>query len=608
VEEARRGEFSLRKILTLLSAFFFIWAAVVFASGGIQWRFAGLLFRSRDPARALDLGIACKLAEALFYREPFAADLERLAAWVRRNASRLAGGVAALVLIHAFHFGGCPAGGADSYGYVSQAYGWIAHQMPHPSVLPLSLPFPLGDGMQIPLGYTRGQSPHTMVPVYAPGLPLLMIAPILAFGAIGPYTVVPVCAALLVWFTFCLGRQAVGPSGGLVAAIIAATSPTVLYQSLWAMSDVPAGALWTGAIVGVLARSRRGAALAGLSAALGLLVRPNLPLLALVLVLWILISGRTKHAAVRAVLFSIPVAAAAALIAVLFSVWFGSPLHSGYGPANQIYGLANLWPNLQRYPVWLWRSQGAWVLFALLSPVLLARRSESRAAIALCWIVFLATLFCYLSYLPWEQWWYLRFLLPGFGALYVLISSGVVVLARRMPPTWGRIAAVLAVLLMVKYTTAFALDNGVFGQIERTEHRYADVGEFIARTLPPNALVFAMQHSGSIRIWGGRMTLRYDWVDPDWKARVIPFLEHEGFHPYLTVDDWEIPDVKRHFALPEGARLPWPVTGRMREFGGVTVYDLGTHPAMVSPTQILPGLAPRYSTPRPLVLRPGPPA
>ena len=48
------------------------------------------------------------------------------------------------------------------------------------------------------------------------------------------------------------------------------------------MSDVPAGALWTAAAVAALGDSRRSAALSGLAAAAGLLVRPNLVLLTLV--------------------------------------------------------------------------------------------------------------------------------------------------------------------------------------------------------------------------------------------------------------------------------------------------------------------------------------
>ena len=42
----------LRKILLVLLAFFAAWAALVFVTGGIEWRVAGVLFRSRDPARA----------------------------------------------------------------------------------------------------------------------------------------------------------------------------------------------------------------------------------------------------------------------------------------------------------------------------------------------------------------------------------------------------------------------------------------------------------------------------------------------------------------------------------------------------------------------------
>lgn len=580
----------------------------MFVTGGIEVHVAGVVVRSRDPGRALLVAVALLLVQALFYQKAFAGDLDRLSDVIRRDAPWLACAVAAIILIDAFHFGGSPAGGADSYGYVSQAYGWVSHHLPSPYNLALSLPFPSSDLMQIPLGYCPGPAAHTMVPVYAPGLPLLMTGPIVAFGAIGPYVVVPVCAALLVWFTFCLARTAFGPSGGVVAAVIAATSPIVLFMSIPAMSDLPAGALWTGAVVGAVGESKRTALLGGLAAAFGLLVRPNLPLLAVVLAVWILAAGRSTQAVVRAALFCVPLIVAATTIAVLYRSWYGSPFESGYGPTHDLYALANLWPNLQRYPVWLWQSQGPWILLALVGLGGFAWRVGSRTVVGLCAMVFVTTLASYLFYLPWEAWWYLRFLLPGFGALYVLTAGGVVWLARRVPRPWGRVVAAAIVLLMVRYTVGFAIGNAMFGPIRDSEQRYADVAEFIARTLPPNAVVFAMQHSGNIRIWGGRMTLRYDFIDPAWESRVIPYLEHQGFHPYLAIDDWEAPDVKQHFAIGKDTPFTWPLVGRMQEHGGVTVYDLATHPVATSPIVITPGLAPRYSAPRPVVLEPTPPA
>jgi hypothetical protein len=35
--------------------------------------------------------------------------------------------------------------------------------------------------------------------------------------------------------------------------------------------------------------------------------------------------------------------------------------------------------------------------------------------------------------------------------------------------------------------------------------------------------------------------------------------------------------------------LPWPVIARMREFGGVTVFDMATHPDVASPVALEPG-------------------
>ena len=67
---------------------------------------------------------------------------------------------------------------------------------------------------------------------------VLMMAASLAAGPCGPYLVVPLCAALMVWLTFVLGRRAEGPWTGLVAALLAATSPIVLMQSAVPMRDL----------------------------------------------------------------------------------------------------------------------------------------------------------------------------------------------------------------------------------------------------------------------------------------------------------------------------------------------------------------------------------
>ena len=63
------------------------------------------------------------------------------------------------------------------------------------------------------------------------------------------FLVVPLFAALLVWFTFALGRALDDEVTGLGAAVLLACSPIFLYQAVQPMSDVPAAALWLAAFV-----------------------------------------------------------------------------------------------------------------------------------------------------------------------------------------------------------------------------------------------------------------------------------------------------------------------------------------------------------------------
>jgi hypothetical protein len=595
----------MRRILLAFSAFFAIWAAVVVAAGGIQFRIAGVLFRSRDPQRALLALIALLLIQAVVFREQFQRVIESIAAAARRRASWLGALVALVAVGHAVHYGGFVAGGSDSYGYVSQAYGWAAGPLPRAYDLPLSLPLPNGEAMQIPLGHRPGQTPHTMVPTYAPGLPLLMTAGLLTVGTIGPYLVAPISAGLFVWFTYCLGRRAGGPIAGIVAAVFAATSPIVLFQSITPMSDVPAGALWTGAASAALMPSRRGAILSGVAAALGLLVRPNLPLLALVPLAWIFFAARGRERFARTAIYLLPIVPVAIGVAWLNNTWYGSPLASGYGRTSDLYSLESVWPNIQRYFTWLWQSQSPWMLLVVIALLAFARPWRERSAVGMALAIFLATLFSYIAYFPFDAWWYLRFLLPGLGGFYVLMAVALTIVARLVPRPWGKVAAAVIVLLIVKQTMSFALEKDTFGPLTNSEHRYLDVGDFINHALPENAVLFAMQHSGSARLYGGRMTLRYDFLEPEWAGRVVPELERQGLHPYLVIDDWEVSDVQKHFGLPADRPLPWPYVARMRESGGVTIYDLGTDRTGTSSVVALePDSSPSYSGAKEMVLRP----
>src|ERR1700680_341514 len=84
--------------------------------------------------------------------------------------------IAAAVLVVALSRGSFVAGGADSYGYLSQARLW-EHGSPisyDPIITEVQWPF--ADWTFSPLGYRPGLLKGTIVPIYSSGYPLLMAA------------------------------------------------------------------------------------------------------------------------------------------------------------------------------------------------------------------------------------------------------------------------------------------------------------------------------------------------------------------------------------------------------------------------------------------------
>lgn len=583
----------LRKLLLAAAVVMLGAALVVSLAGGIDIRIAGRAVRTHGATRPL-------IASLLLFGVSLALDRRVVTDALRDRPRAIASiarwitlGAALSVVTLATRYGAFVAGGSDAYGYLSQAYGWARGELPRPSTVPLSLPLPSGDWLQTPLGYWPGVRPHTIVPSYAPGLPLIMAIGIRIADPIGPYLVVPLSAGLFVWATFVLGRRLAGPAAGAAAALLAAVSPIALFMSLSPMSDVPSAAIWTGALAASIGDRRRDAIVAGLCAALGILVRPNLVPLAILLAAFAFSRKSGRHAALYCAIW-IPAAIA---IGALNTSWYGSPFLSGYGDPHALYSRRNVLPNVRHYASWLLQSQSAWIAVAAISVAPLARDPTVRTAIVRAWSVLVVVILLYLPYERYEQWWYLRFLLPGFGALFALASTGVFTLARAIPRPWGpaTAAAVLAILLW--HSIAFARSQQMWGPFRESEHKYADVGAFIAQRLPANAVLLAMQHSGSIRYYSGRHTVRYDLMDTIAAKQVPAEIERLGSHPYLAIEDAEMPDVRRIFGLRDDAAAPWPYVARMNRFGGVSIFDLSARPAGDAPVPIEPGLAPMIAAP-----------
>ena len=184
------------------------------------------------------------------------ADGRWLHRWVARVLPWAVPVAVVLALYLGVHYGSFAAAGSDSYGYVSQARLWLdgIPRVEQPWVQDFS--WPNREWVFSPLGYRPFSPDGTIVPTYPAGLPMMMAVSLGVLGENGPFYVVPVAGALLLWFTYLLGREATGSkTAGALAALFLLASPVFLAHLLVPMSDVPAAAGWT--LVAVLVLKQR---------------------------------------------------------------------------------------------------------------------------------------------------------------------------------------------------------------------------------------------------------------------------------------------------------------------------------------------------------------
>jgi hypothetical protein len=411
------------------------------------------------------------------------------------------------------------AGGADSSGYLNQARMWRSGTLSVTLEQPRTLGLP--PHLFIPLGFVPGTEPGTMVPSYPIGLPLHMV-----LG--GESLVSPLAAIFSVVLLYLVARElGVSRDWAIAAAGVLALCPTFVYLGIQPMSDVLA-TFWTlAAVLGALRirhpepRSRRRisdddgrriwrsfaalrmtwALAAGAAFGIAVLVRPTQMLLLPAMLLFL---GFRWRAWLAFALGGLPFAILQLSIA---NLWYGSPFRSGYGPILASLALAHFAPRFLHYSRWL-----ATLLTPLVFPLAftgaLAKWTNLRTRLALVlWFVPFFLFYC--LYGPYETWWYTRFLLPAIPALLLLgagfASARTAHLARALPYAALLVIAAVQVWIIRDYRL---LDTGAGETLYRT------TALATRERVEPDAIVLAMQHSGSLYHYTGITALRYDFMDP----------------------------------------------------------------------------------------------
>ena len=493
---------------------------------------------------------------------------------------------AAFALGVGVRFGTFSAGDTDPFGYVSQAELMTSGTLHVDLSFARDLRIPDAESAVVPPGYTQSPDGQSGVPVYAPGLPLVMAAALRLTGRRDAvFFVVPILAALGVWMTYLIGRRLDGQSTGAMAAVLVATSPAFLAQVVRPVSDLPATAFWTGALALALRSNPTWSLAGGLMTSMAILTRPNLvPLAAVVgaFLIWQAHRAAPTHKrqhVQRVLWFAAGAVPGAVTVGIVNTLLHGSALRSGYGPLGDLFGPEHVLPNLNRYPRWLVETHTPFILLSLLAPAIASRRVGAGLGRASVWLLLafaFMLLMLNLFYAAWgyDEWAYVRFMLPAVPALLVLS----VVVASRIVRAWlpqvklRGVALVVIIGGLALWQIREAERRGVFVEFF-VERRYPDVGRFVGQAMPPSAVFVSGLHSGSIRYYSDRMTLNYVRLDYASLDRAIRNLQELGHEAFIVLEDGEQPEFGKRFPRSDYSKLDWPPRYRTYEGVPVAIWD-----------------------------------
>jgi hypothetical protein len=184
-----------------------------------------------------------------------------------------------------------------------------------------------------------------------------------------------------------------------------------------------------------------------------------------------------------------------------------------------------------------------------------------------------ALLAIYLPFLVFHanDWYYTRFLLPGYPGLFTGLGALAVAIASR--PRW-RIIAIAAVAMVVTAIAvqgwSLSLRTGVFKQRE-SDARFAWAVDYARRT-PERSILISNAHSGTLRFYSGRDVLRFEAIRPAELDTAVANLRRNGYHLFLVGDEFEIVEFRTLFAATNTVRAAYR---RPRAaYAGVEIYDV----------------------------------
>ena len=456
-------------------------------------------------------------------------------------------------------------GGSDSSCYALMADAFASGDWQPKSSIATAAPWPDAARTLAPAGFLP--SPHhadAASPICAPGFALVLAPFRWLGGPDGIFIVTPLAGALLIWWTFVVGRQLAGPIAGLAAAAASATIPVLLFQVVQPMNDVLVAALWMAVLAAASLPEPTRAWCLGLATGMAVLVRPNLAPSAIVVAVWLAVVTLRRHGwsgmlARTALAFLIASAPFVLLVLLLNAVLYGHPFQSGYGQVADLFALGNVSTNLRQYGTAIRETQWGFPLLGLVALVVAPARA--RGLISLGMLVSAAIATVYLLYRPFPEWWYLRFLLPALVPMTVLATASITWMTELIRPRhlWAGSAVALGVGIVLSLLQLRIAGERQAFDLQRLERRFRTAGHVVRDRLPAHAALVSVWESGTVRYHARREAVLWDSIEPGSLDAVIRWLQGQGFEPFLVIEQWEEPLFRARFAgRSTVGDLDWP--------------------------------------------------
>jgi hypothetical protein len=407
------------------------------------------------------------------------------------------------------------AAGSDSSGYMNNARLLEQKQLridrrEIEGLSPESLP----SFAYIPLGFIPVGT-HEMVPTYSMGLPVLILGMSHVTGWDRAADVTQWLHAMVALVVlYCLSR-AMGLSHPLawLGTLLLGLSSIFIHMALQAMSDVPALTWCSSSILAawLSRRDARWAVAAGFAFSMSVLMRPTDLLMIFPLAV---VFGLGWRRWLGFIAGGIP---GAIFLGAVNLQLYGKALTTGYGAIGSMFRLEYILPTVLAYAEWLPVMLTPAVILVGLIPWLLYRRADRGLVMLSVWAMVIPCFYATYS-ITHENWPSIRFLLPSFSAIIILMLLAMRYIFSNLAAGVRWSLGILFTLFALGWNVSRLYHFHIPPQIG--DQVYAAGAIWANENLPENAVILAMQASGSLLYYTKFKFVRYDQFKQDTFAEV----------------------------------------------------------------------------------------